>query len=70
MEKPTTIKKYYIIPKYEIRYLEKISLATKYNTVKILCKKLNTHEENYICRELKCMKSVQNIKYQRILLSH
>lgn len=70
MEKPTTIKKYYIIPKYMIRYLEKISLATKYNTVKILCKKLNTHEENYIRRELKCRKSVQNIKYQRNFLSY
>lgn len=70
MEKPTTIKKYYIIPKYAIRYLEKMSLATKYNTVKILCKKLNTHEENYIRRELKCMKSVQNIKYRRIFLSY
>lgn len=70
MEKPTTIKKYYIIPKYKIRYLEKISLATKYNTVKILCKRLNTHEENYIRRELKCRKSVQNIKYQRNFLSY
>ena len=34
----------------------------QHDTVKILCKKLNIQRENYICTELKCMRSVQNIE--------